>query len=199
MKKSFGPLETQVFAYAQLRQPRTIRRGELAQALRLTQCQEAEVLSQLAQGGLIARERRGLYLVPLTDLVVRHGEDVYIIDAKNKGYFKELDNQRWAELAEELRSEHRHDLHQVLAYASLFDAHRVTAVLAYPMFTSTRLRLSSSGHATISANPTHGGRELQLVLIGLPLQVPEACTTEDLAVKFDYLRQSSTSFTGSTK
>jgi len=57
-------LETQVLAYAQLRQLRTIRTGELAQALRLTRRQEAEVLSQLAQGGLIARVRQGLYLVP---------------------------------------------------------------------------------------------------------------------------------------
>ena len=64
MKRSLGPLETQVLAYAQLRRLRKVRRGELTQALRLTSRQEAEVLSQLAQGGLIARVRRGLYLVP---------------------------------------------------------------------------------------------------------------------------------------
>jgi len=64
MKRSLGPLETQVLAYAQMRQLRTIRSGELAQSLRLSSRQEAEVLSQLFQGGLIARVRRGLYLLP---------------------------------------------------------------------------------------------------------------------------------------
>ena len=57
-------METQVLAYAQMRQLRTVRRGELVRSLRLSSRQEAEVLSQLSQGGLIARVRRGLYLLP---------------------------------------------------------------------------------------------------------------------------------------
>jgi predicted transcriptional regulator of viral defense system len=64
MKRSLGPLETQVLAYAQMRQLRTVRSGELARSLRLSNRQEREVLSQLSQGGLIARVRRGLYLLP---------------------------------------------------------------------------------------------------------------------------------------
>lgn len=64
MKRTLGPLETQVLAYGQLRQLRTIRTGELADSLRLSGRQEREVLSRLAQGGLIARVRRGLYLLP---------------------------------------------------------------------------------------------------------------------------------------
>jgi predicted transcriptional regulator of viral defense system len=64
MKRSLGPLETQVLAYAQMRQLRTVRGGELARSLRLSNRQEREVLSQLSQGGLIARVRRGLYLLP---------------------------------------------------------------------------------------------------------------------------------------
>jgi predicted transcriptional regulator of viral defense system len=64
MKRSLGPLEIQVLAYAQLRQLRTVRSGELVQSLRFSNRQEAEVLSQMSQGGLIARVRRGLYLLP---------------------------------------------------------------------------------------------------------------------------------------
>lgn len=64
MKRSLGPLETRVLAYAQMRQLRTIRSGELARSLRFSSRQEAEVLSQLFQKGLIARVRRGLYLLP---------------------------------------------------------------------------------------------------------------------------------------
>ncbi|MEI7836518.1 MAG: hypothetical protein WCK05_08905 [Planctomycetota bacterium] len=53
MKRSLGPPETQIFAYAQLRQLRTVRTGDLVRSLRLSGRQEAEVLSQLSQGGLI--------------------------------------------------------------------------------------------------------------------------------------------------
>jgi predicted transcriptional regulator of viral defense system len=64
MKRRLGHLETQVFAYTQMRQMRTIRTGELAGPLRLSPQQEQEVIARLARGGLLARVRRGLYLVP---------------------------------------------------------------------------------------------------------------------------------------
>jgi predicted transcriptional regulator of viral defense system len=64
MKRRLGHLETQVLAYAQMLQMRTIRTGELAGSLRLSCQQEQEVISRLARAGLIARVRRGLYLVP---------------------------------------------------------------------------------------------------------------------------------------
>jgi predicted transcriptional regulator of viral defense system len=58
-------LEAQFFAYAQMRKLRTVRRGELsASMLGLTPDQERKLLSRLARAGLIARVRRGLYLVP---------------------------------------------------------------------------------------------------------------------------------------
>ena len=64
MKRRLGHLETQVLAYTQMRQMRTIRTGELAEPLRLSLQQEQEVIARLARGGLLARVRRGLYLVP---------------------------------------------------------------------------------------------------------------------------------------
>jgi 5-methylcytosine-specific restriction endonuclease McrBC regulatory subunit McrC len=125
------------------------------------------------------------------DLVVQHGQDVYIIDAKYKGHFEELDDHRWAELAEDLRNEHRHDLHQVLAYASVYEAKRIVAVLAYPMFPTTWLRLSQRNQASISAELTHGGRQLQLVLTGLPLKMPAETRPEDLTRQFESMRSES--------
>jgi len=122
------------------------------------------------------------------DLVVRHDQDVYIIDAKYKGHFEEFDDHRWAELADELRGEHRHDLHQVLAYASVYEARRIVAVLAYPMFPGTWLRLRERNQASISADVTHGGRQLQLVLTGFPLQVPAEMKPEDFVGQFETLR-----------
>jgi predicted transcriptional regulator of viral defense system len=66
MKQKLGRIETQFFAYVQMRQIRTVRAGDLAASvLRLSPDQERKLLSRLARGGLIARVRQGLYLVPL--------------------------------------------------------------------------------------------------------------------------------------
>ena len=65
MKKQLGDLETQFFAYVQMRKLRTVRSGDLTSSLlRLTPDQERKLLSRLSRGGLIARVRQGLYLVP---------------------------------------------------------------------------------------------------------------------------------------
>ena len=65
MKRALGNLETQFFAYAQMRKLRVVRTGDLVNSvLRLTADQERKLLSRLSLGGLIARVRPGLYLVP---------------------------------------------------------------------------------------------------------------------------------------
>jgi predicted transcriptional regulator of viral defense system len=64
MKQSLGRQEAQLLAYLQLRKQRTVRTGDLMRPLRLTAQQERELFGRLARGGLIARVRPGLYLVP---------------------------------------------------------------------------------------------------------------------------------------
>ena len=64
MKRSLGRQETQMLAYLQMRKQGTVRTGELTGPLRLTRTQERELFRRLARGGLIARVRPGLYLVP---------------------------------------------------------------------------------------------------------------------------------------
>jgi len=63
MKKRLGRLEQQLFALAQLRTLRTLRKGDLTGPLQITLKQERELLSRLARAGMIAQVRRGLYLV----------------------------------------------------------------------------------------------------------------------------------------
>ncbi len=53
-----------MLAYLQMRKQRVVRTGDLTGPLRLTRPQEWELLRRMARGGLIARVRRGLYLVP---------------------------------------------------------------------------------------------------------------------------------------
>jgi predicted transcriptional regulator of viral defense system len=64
MKRVLGELETRFFAYAQMRRLQTVRLGELRTPLGISARQEAKILSQLCLAGVIARVRRGLYLVP---------------------------------------------------------------------------------------------------------------------------------------
>ena len=53
-----------MLAYLQMRKQRTVRTGELMRPLELTRLQERELFRRMARGGLIARVRPGLYLVP---------------------------------------------------------------------------------------------------------------------------------------
>ncbi len=64
MKRKLGKLATQFFAYVQMRQWRTVRTGALTGPLQLTVLQERKLFSRMARAGMIARVRRGLYLVP---------------------------------------------------------------------------------------------------------------------------------------
>jgi len=64
MKRRLGRQETLLLAYLQMRKQRAVRTGELTGPLRLTRVQERELFRRMARGGLIARVRPGLYLVP---------------------------------------------------------------------------------------------------------------------------------------
>lgn len=64
MPSALGRLELQLLGYAQGHKQAAIQAGEMVKALGWTTEQERSVLSRLARKGLIARLRRGLYLVP---------------------------------------------------------------------------------------------------------------------------------------
>jgi len=64
VKRALGEIETRFFAYAQMRRLRTVRTGDLVGPLALTPIQERELFRRLSRGRLIARVRRGFYLVP---------------------------------------------------------------------------------------------------------------------------------------
>lgn len=64
MKTTLGQQEAQLLAYLQLRKLRTVRTGDLTGPLQITGDQERELFRRMSRGGLIARVRPGLYLVP---------------------------------------------------------------------------------------------------------------------------------------
>ena len=64
MKTTLGKQEIQLLAYLQMHKQQTVKTGELTGPLQLTEGQERELFSRMSRGGLIARVRPGLYLVP---------------------------------------------------------------------------------------------------------------------------------------
>jgi hypothetical protein len=122
--------------------------------------------------------------------VVHHGTRIYVIDAKYKGHFQELDETRWTALADELRQEHRHDVHQVLAYAALFEAPEVISVLVYPMHHATWQRLAAQRRTVARALLSAGGRPVMLAVLGLPMVLPNDIGIASLVGTLDELRAS---------
>ena len=106
------------------------------------------------------------HLVP--DIVVRRGKAIRVVDAKYKAHFAELDEQAWTKMTDEIRDSHRADIHQVLAYASLYDAEEITATLVYPLRHSTWEALHARQRDRARAELFHGKRCIRLELRGLP-------------------------------
>jgi len=113
-----------------------------------------------------ATARSLTHLVP--DIVVRRGRSVRIVDAKYKAHFAELDEHAWTRLTDEIRDAHRADIHQILAYASLYDADEVTASLIYPLRRTTWEALRERRRDCAQAELFHGSRRVKLELRGLP-------------------------------
>ena len=62
--KQLGKMENLFFAYVQMRRLKTVRSGDMQDALDLSAIQERKLLSRLSRAKMITRVRRGLYLVP---------------------------------------------------------------------------------------------------------------------------------------
>ncbi len=153
-------------------------------------------------GGQVLAGRAGETTIPITwdrgasssmktlipDMVVRHGNHVFIVDAKYKDHMQELDEARWFALSDELREEHRNDLHQILAYASVFDGSEITAVLVYPMHSRTWARLADHDRTVAHATLASGGRFVHLVLVGVPMQLPSDKSIRSLTQTWNVFR-----------
>jgi hypothetical protein len=109
------------------------------------------------------------HLVP--DIVIKRGRSVQVVDAKYKAHLAEMNDTNWQRFEEEERAAHRADLHQVLAYASLYEAEEITATLVYPLRYSTYIMLRERHHDRSFAELFHGGRRVNLELRGLPFGI----------------------------
>jgi 5-methylcytosine-specific restriction endonuclease McrBC regulatory subunit McrC len=159
----------------------------LAWALPLDQLWEDHVAAKVRErvrqeGGVLRLGRRGETVTPLhwsdsshgslghlvPDIVVRRRDSVWIVDAKYKAHFAEIDESGWRQMADEIRERHRADVHQILGYTALFDAPEIVATLAYPLRRDTWEGLVSRGSERIVADVYNSGRHVRLELWGMP-------------------------------
>lgn len=134
------------------------------------------------QGGVVRVGRASETLVPLDwtdpshrsmghllpDIVITYRARVDVVDAKYKAHLAELDEQGWRAFTKDAREAHRADVHQILAYASLFDAPEVRAILVYPLRERTWRILRDRGRDVSVAELFSGRRRVRLELRGLP-------------------------------
>ena len=104
----------------------------------------------------------------MPDIVVRKGRSIRVVDAKYKAHFADLDEQAWVRMTDDIREAHRADVHQVLAYASLYDAQDITATLIYPLRRNTWEALRDRKRDRAKAELFHGSRRVILELRGIP-------------------------------
>ena len=159
----------------------------LAWAIRLDQLWEQYVEHVVRReaaldGGMVRVARKGETVFPLDwsdpthrslghlvpDIVVFRGDRVHVVDAKYKAHLAELDDHGWRRFMEDAREAHRAAVHQVLAYAALYEAKEVKATLVYPLRRATFEVLRARGREVARARLLHGARHVQLELRGLP-------------------------------
>lgn len=107
------------------------------------------------------------YLLP--DVVLERGDETVIIDAKFKGHWEELQLNKWSQLDEFLREQHRNDLLQVLAYSTVSASKAITCCLAYPCTLQTWESLKRRGRILHRASIHAGTRKVGLILTAVPM------------------------------
>lgn len=110
-------------------------------------------------------------LIP--DVVVETAEETFIFDAKYKGFLEETEDLRWRAAQEMFRDEHRHDMHQVLAYASMYQTPKVSVALVYPTSLLNWERLSEQGRDICLGKLEGPGRAINLAIIVVPIEAGE--------------------------
>lgn len=111
------------------------------------------------------------HLVP--DIVVEGRDGIEIIDAKYKPHFADLNYSGWHALTEELKHSLRADVHQVLAYSSVFGANAdVTSTLVYPVSDGLYEELKMRDQDIVLADIPTRGPIRKLRLRALPFSGP---------------------------
>ena len=118
------------------------------------------------------------YLLP--DVILERENETIIFDAKYKRHWEELALTQWHRMDEIIRKEHRQDLLQVLAYAATKSKAKVTCCLVYPCQSKTWESLRERGRLYHRANIPAGSRQLNLILMAIPMSYDLNVVLEEL-------------------
>jgi len=108
-------------------------------------------------------------LIP--DMVLELEQKSFIIDAKYKRHFEELQEGAWHEQSEVFQERHRADLLQVLAYANLARTANVVCCLVYPCSQRTWESQLRRGRLFYQSELPNRGRRVRVWLSAIPMGV----------------------------
>jgi 5-methylcytosine-specific restriction endonuclease McrBC regulatory subunit McrC len=117
-------------------------------------------------------------LVP--DAVLERDDTALVLDAKYKRHAEQIDRDGWGRVAETVRERHRADVHQALAYSTLFEAPRVVTCLVYPMSDDAFRSLVERGQVVTHARVPAGHRRVELAIVAAPMSASPDDTTRAL-------------------
>jgi 5-methylcytosine-specific restriction endonuclease McrBC regulatory subunit McrC len=106
-------------------------------------------------------------LVP--DMILELDGRSFIIDAKYKRHWEELQQGVWQEQSTEWQERHREDLLQVLAYANLVGGDDIVCCLVYPCSQGTWQSLAKRGRLFHQAELPNRGRRVRVWLTAIPM------------------------------
>jgi hypothetical protein len=110
-------------------------------------------------------------LIP--DVVVETDDDTFIFDAKYKGFLEPSEDLSFNAAIERYKDDHRHDLHQVLAYASMYQTERITVALVYPVKFETWAQMTISEQDVLTGSLEGPGRNIKLCILAVPIESGE--------------------------
>lgn len=108
------------------------------------------------------------YLQP--DLIIEKDDETIIIDAKYKGHWEELNLDKWKNIDEEIRSRHREDILQILAYSTLATKRKISCCLIYPCRKATWTSLKARDRLAHKSSLSAGNRSINLILTAIPME-----------------------------
>jgi 5-methylcytosine-specific restriction endonuclease McrBC regulatory subunit McrC len=106
-------------------------------------------------------------LVP--DMILELEGTSFIVDAKYKRHWEELQEGAWHEQSTRLHDQHRADLLQVLAYANLASTKDIVCCLIYPCSQRTWESLANRGRLFHQAELPNRGRRVRVWLTAIPM------------------------------
>ena len=127
------------------------------------------ILNEQQWSDINAQFDKETIVASLIDIIVKTKDGIEIIDAKYKSHFAALDADGWRRFSDDTKESLRADIHQVLAYASVFESSvKTTATIVYPVTQTLYDELKVLSQDIVAAKIPVGTRLKELRLQAMP-------------------------------